>query len=150
MTNQPHTHQIALNRLFSSFLIIRLLQLGSAQGVSDVQSRGVKSAILMSAILRLRRGLSAISGGRLTSLMVVVLVYIRIGFGVERFHVERTLTGDSKLFVFERGRFGYIQRRSNAHRGAVQMARSDFRYMTRAVHFFIFLTMLIIVVGLQC
>lgn len=57
--------------------------------------------------------------------------------------------GSSYLFVNEISRFRYVQRRPDSYRRTVQMARTDFRHVTAAVDFLVFLSQLIVVVGFE-
>lgn len=70
-------------------------------------------------------------------------------FDVERLGVKRTLAATAYLVVDERRRFGYIQCAPDTYRRAVQVSRADFRHVTRTVHLLVFLSVLIVVVGLQ-
>jgi len=74
---------------------------------------------------------------------------VEVLLDVERLGVERAFAAAAYLVVNVRRRLGHVERAPDAHRRTVQVARPDFRYVARTVHFLVLLPVLVVVVRLQ-
>ena len=109
--------------------------------MGDVQGAGVETAVLVVAEM-VRSAVFATGPSRVVAVQVLL--------DGQRFGVKSAaLATATDLFVDVAERLGHVERRTDADGRAVQVARTDLGHMADAVHFLIFVRMLVVEIRFQ-
>lgn len=132
------THQVVVDGLLAA-LAVGPLQLGGLKGVRDVEGAGVEAAVLVGVVQR----------RRVLVLVVLQLMAVEVRPDAEGLGVEGAPTTAANLLIHVGGRPRYIERGTDAHSRAIQMAGADLGHVAAAVNFLVLLSVLVVVVRLE-
>ena len=103
--------------------------------MGNVKGAGVETSVLMFV--------------EMNAILSAMPTVIKVRFDAQSLGVECAFTTASDLLVDVVKRLGHIKGGTNAHRRAVQVARSNLGYVADAVDLLVFVAVLVVVVSLE-